>query len=144
MDICRNLGRFADIFSAHKQPLAAKVSNFKPDMPGMRVVKRLPACVCPKKKFKCFSDYEPYHRHGRLFSFFVLCPKHLSLRRRSQPLCRIIERVIYIKLSKARNVGRSMSMKKIDLEAMSVDDLWSLHEQLAGFCPQGLRRKSVN
>lgn len=25
-----------------------------------------------------------------------------------------------------------MSMKKIDLEAMSVDDLWSLHEQISG------------
>jgi DNA-binding protein H-NS len=24
-----------------------------------------------------------------------------------------------------------MSMKKIDLEAMSVDDLWSLHEQVS-------------
>src|SRR5258707_3172667 len=28
--------------------------------------------------------------------------------------------------------GRSMSMKKIDLDAMSVDDLWSLHEKISG------------
>jgi DNA-binding protein H-NS len=28
--------------------------------------------------------------------------------------------------------GRSMSMKKIDLESMSVDDLWSLHEKISG------------
>jgi DNA-binding protein H-NS len=28
--------------------------------------------------------------------------------------------------------GRIMSMKKIDLEAMSVDDLWSLHEKISG------------
>jgi DNA-binding protein H-NS len=27
--------------------------------------------------------------------------------------------------------GRDMSMKKIDLEAMSVDDLWSLHEKIS-------------
>jgi DNA-binding protein H-NS len=27
--------------------------------------------------------------------------------------------------------GRSMSMKKIDLKAMSTDDLWSLHEQIS-------------
>jgi DNA-binding protein H-NS len=26
---------------------------------------------------------------------------------------------------------RTMSMKKIDLEAMSVDDLWSLHEEIS-------------
>jgi hypothetical protein len=39
--------------------------------------------------------------------------------------------------------GRSM-MKKIDLEAMPVDDLWSLHERSAGFFPQGSRPKSVN
>jgi DNA-binding protein H-NS len=28
--------------------------------------------------------------------------------------------------------GRSMSMKKIDLDAMSVDDLWLLHEKISG------------
>jgi DNA-binding protein H-NS len=28
--------------------------------------------------------------------------------------------------------GRAMSMKKIDLESMSVDDLWSLHEKISG------------
>jgi DNA-binding protein H-NS len=28
--------------------------------------------------------------------------------------------------------GREMSMKKIDLEVMSVDDLWSLHEKISG------------
>lgn len=28
--------------------------------------------------------------------------------------------------------GRSMSSKKFDLETMSVDDLWSLHERISG------------
>lgn len=29
-------------------------------------------------------------------------------------------------------MARDMSMKKIDLEAMSIDDLWSLHERISG------------
>jgi len=28
--------------------------------------------------------------------------------------------------------GREMSIRKIDLEAMSIDDLWSLHEKISG------------
>jgi DNA-binding protein H-NS len=35
------------------------------------------------------------------------------------------------KIEKQKLQDRSMSMKKIDLEAMSVDDLWSLHEQIS-------------
>ncbi|SRR6266403_4372943 len=31
-----------------------------------------------------------------------------------------------------RQGGRSMSAKKFELEAMSVDDLWSLHERISG------------
>ena len=36
-----------------------------------------------------------------------------------------------IKPQKHEMLGRGMSTKKIDLETMSVDDLWSLHEQIS-------------
>src|SRR5258707_14553597 len=36
-----------------------------------------------------------------------------------------------LKPEKLKMYGRGMSMKKIDLETMSVDDLWSLHEQIS-------------
>jgi hypothetical protein len=38
-----------------------------------------------------------------------------------------------------------MRMKKIDLEVMSVDDLWSLHEEIGGIpSAKGSRPKGVN
>jgi DNA-binding protein H-NS len=35
------------------------------------------------------------------------------------------------KLESLKMQGRDMSMKKIDLDAMSLDDLWSLHERIS-------------
>ena len=36
-----------------------------------------------------------------------------------------------VETAKLTTAGRSMSSNKIDLETMSVDDLWSLHEQIS-------------
>jgi DNA-binding protein H-NS len=45
-------------------------------------------------------------------------------------ICRT--RLSELTLKTEHQVSRSMSVKKFDLDAMSMDDLWSLHERISG------------
>ena len=51
---------------------------------------------------------------------------------KAQPAtCETVGPVIWVKASKIKRPRSFMSMKKIELESMSADDLWSLHEQVS-------------
>ena len=58
--------------------------------------------------------------------------------------CYIICCIEYIIMANAIRRKRRTSMDKSELEAMPLDDLWALHEQLTASYPNGLSRRSAS